>query len=34
LKNEKQVLFEETTLTSKAGVTLDGIETINGKEAT
>jgi zinc protease len=27
------VLFEETTLASKAGVTLDGIETINGKEA-
>jgi hypothetical protein len=26
------VLFEETTLASKAGVTLDGIETINGKE--
>lgn len=27
------VLFEETTLATKAGVTLDGIETINGKEA-
>lgn len=27
------VLFPETTLTDKAGVTLDGIETINGKEA-
>ena len=27
------VLFEETTLASTAGVTLNGIETINGKEA-
>lgn len=27
------VLFEETTLATKAGVTLNGIETINGKEA-
>jgi predicted Zn-dependent peptidase len=27
------VLFEETTLASKPGVILDGIETINGKEA-
>jgi zinc protease len=27
------VLFEETTLAGKAGVVLDGIETINGKEA-
>jgi hypothetical protein len=31
-RNEKKYrFFEETTLVSKAGVTLDGIETINGK---